>query len=743
MPVNKKKLALIPLLLLIISLPFTVEKMTDSQMKAPTVYEYQLITQEKGESLDEAFKEAGLSADNIAVLNELPIYRTEEVDRDFRLIFQIEAGKRSVKEVKLTYDNRMANFVLNEEEGERYFVSQASQIPERLIRNSKEANDELFFTDASDASNGLADNLDPGSLIDSQEDAAAVVIPPEALLMEKQALTGAQASKAQSIAAGQRSQTTTSPTTVEETINPFIGSTDDASDGTTADLHADDATADKADKAGSASTVAREFADAGLTVAPIIVDAVFVGEEPKDKPSTAAKSPVPAVASPPKESVATVVETKKEIDLLGKNENIFALRVTQYKRQRLENALAPLKLSKTQSEIVATGDFIKSALSSRQLTLYFTGSKKHKLLRGMTVKRGSHRVDYVVSSFGDKYYLSNLKSVDNATRQLAQQRFERVPTQTLTGSAQTTIGNASVASKKTSKASKAQSGKQTQRGSVVDSGRFRVLRIRQKKGQSLSSALRAFSLSGAQKRLIAAMPVSKRAKSTRYINILFEKRGRSKYLRAVRVTRGKRASEYVLTQYKGKWYWADRQGKIRIGGTIRQTGGGGFLRYPLNFSRISSPFNPRRRHPVTRRIRPHRGTDFKAPHGAPVWAPANGVVTFAGRQRGYGITLIIDHGNGYKTKYAHLSRIMKNARRGKRVRKRQIVARVGNTGVSTGAHLHYEVLVNGRARNPMTVRLPGGGGGGRRTASAAKTKQLASARRDANKYLSPLRRMAR
>ncbi len=712
MQINRKKLVLIPLLVAAIVLPFTAEKTTvDSAVKAPIIYEYQLITQEKDEDLESALKEAGVSAANIAILNELPIYRTDEVDRDFRVIFQINGEQRTVKEVKMTYENRMANFVLVEEAGDQHFVSQASQIPDSFIRNAAAANAEIVFNDElANVDNLSTTDVDPSSTIDDKEDADAVVIPPEALLMEQQALSQS----------GRDAKST--QVDVDGEIN------DDTSSDTGNDI-----SNDTGDEVTAAQQPDNDFGD-GLTVAPIIVDAVFVEDTPNDTAGDTTTSKTRASAAQPSATepkVVTKPEQPQNTDLLKANEALFALQVTQNKKQTLENALAPVKLSATQQQIINTGDFMRSALSPRQLTVYFAGNKKYKLLRGLRITRGSNYVSYVVSKHRDQYRLKNVKVVDADLRALAEKRFKHANLYRLNPQPSTAV---------------AKTRKKTQRrGHVIDSGRYRVLRIPQKRGQSLSSALRAFSLSSAQKRLINALPVSKRAKSTRYFNVLFEKRGRSKYLRAVRVTRGGRASEYVLTKYQGKWLWADSSGKVRLASkrSQRRGSGGGFLRYPLNFSRISSGFNPYRRHPITGRVRPHRGTDFKAAHGTPIWAPAAGVVVFSGRQRGYGITLIIDHGNGYKTKYAHLSRIMPSARRGRRVHKRQIVARVGNTGVSTGAHLHYEVLVNGRARNPLTVRLPRSGGASPRVANRRQSKTLQTAKRDAYKFLPQLRRMAR
>ncbi|WP_183383399.1 peptidoglycan DD-metalloendopeptidase family protein [Halomonas stenophila] len=120
--------------------------------------------------------------------------------------------------------------------------------------------------------------------------------------------------------------------------------------------------------------------------------------------------------------------------------------------------------------------------------------------------------------------------------------------------------------------------------------------------------------------------------------------------------------------------------------------------------RLSSPFNPRRHHPVTGRISPHKGTDFAMPSGTPVTAPADGRVEKVGNHPAAGRYIVVRHDNGYKTRYLHLSRPMVN--RGDRVTRGERIALSGNTGRSTGPHLHYEVLVNNRQVDAMKVELP-------------------------------------
>lgn len=131
-----------------------------------------------------------------------------------------------------------------------------------------------------------------------------------------------------------------------------------------------------------------------------------------------------------------------------------------------------------------------------------------------------------------------------------------------------------------------------------------------------------------------------------------------------------------------------------------------FLRAPLDFSRISSGFNPNRLHPIFKTSRPHRGIDYAAPTGTPVFAAGDGRVVQSGYTAANGNFVVIQHGQEYTTKYLHLNkRAVKN---GTRVKQQQVIGWVGSTGYATGPHLHYEFLVNGVHRNPRTIlaKLP-------------------------------------
>lgn len=131
------------------------------------------------------------------------------------------------------------------------------------------------------------------------------------------------------------------------------------------------------------------------------------------------------------------------------------------------------------------------------------------------------------------------------------------------------------------------------------------------------------------------------------------------------------------------------------------------MKTPINGARLSSRFG-KRRHPISGYTRLHKGTDFAAPTGTPIYAAGHGTIERASRYGGYGHYVRIRHANGYKTAYAHLSRYARGMRKGKRVRQGDIIGYVGSTGASTGPHLHYEVYQNGRAIDVMRLNLPTG-----------------------------------
>ncbi len=162
------------------------------------------------------------------------------------------------------------------------------------------------------------------------------------------------------------------------------------------------------------------------------------------------------------------------------------------------------------------------------------------------------------------------------------------------------------------------------------------------------------------------------------------------------VNRGKvhRAIRFVLPDGRVAYYTPE-------GKTLRKA----FLRAPVKSARITSRFNLRRYHPVLHRIRAHKGVDYAAPIGTPVRATGDGKVIFRGWKGGYGRVVILDHGRGYTTLYAHLHRFGR-FRLGSRVHQGDVIGYIGKSGLATGPHLHYEFRINGVHRDPLTVPLP-------------------------------------
>jgi murein DD-endopeptidase MepM/ murein hydrolase activator NlpD len=129
-----------------------------------------------------------------------------------------------------------------------------------------------------------------------------------------------------------------------------------------------------------------------------------------------------------------------------------------------------------------------------------------------------------------------------------------------------------------------------------------------------------------------------------------------------------------------------------------------FIRMPIPYARLSSKFGARK-HPVLGTMRMHKGVDYAASTGTPIMAAGDSRVEFIGWQRGYGNTVILNHGRGYTTLYGHMSRTAK-LRKGQSVAQGTVIGYVGSTGMSTGPHLHYEFRINGAHRNPLSITMP-------------------------------------
>lgn len=176
-----------------------------------------------------------------------------------------------------------------------------------------------------------------------------------------------------------------------------------------------------------------------------------------------------------------------------------------------------------------------------------------------------------------------------------------------------------------------------------------------------------------------------------------EKFGVGKILAASFTNRGKTFNAYRYDDANGDEGYYNEEGV-----SMRKA----FLLAPLDFTRISSNFNLRRMHPIYKTTKPHRGTDYAASRGTPVFAVGDGRVQRAGYSRANGNFVFISHGEAYVTKYLHLHK--RNVKQGQRVSQSQVIGTVGSTGAATGPHLHYEFLVNGVHRNPRTIhkKLP-------------------------------------
>lgn len=155
-----------------------------------------------------------------------------------------------------------------------------------------------------------------------------------------------------------------------------------------------------------------------------------------------------------------------------------------------------------------------------------------------------------------------------------------------------------------------------------------------------------------------------------------------------------------------------------------------FIRTPVDFARISSHFNLRRKHPILHKIRAHKGTDYAASYGTPIKATGDGKIINARNKGGYGRTVIIQHGNKISTLYAHLSKYARGIKEGRRVKQGQIIGYIGSSGLASGPHLHYEFRVNGVHKNPLKVKLP--------DAAPIPKAQLARFKLHTNKYLAQL-----
>ena len=220
-----------------------------------------------------------------------------------------------------------------------------------------------------------------------------------------------------------------------------------------------------------------------------------------------------------------------------------------------------------------------------------------------------------------------------------------------------------------------------------------------KKGESFKTAAHRAGLTPSEIRSINDIFKNKIAttklKAGDKFRVLFSGIGTDALIYAVRLDTSKGSFETFMNPEDRNYY-----GENEYTPTA-----GIFRRFPLAGEvKVNSHFNPQRRHPVTRRISPHNGVDFKAAVGTPIYAPADGTVTFSGYQRAAGYYVIVSHANNFSTVYMHLSKA--EVKMGQKVIVGQLIARSGNTGRTTGPHLHYEIRINDRPVDPLKIDLP-------------------------------------
>ena len=158
--------------------------------------------------------------------------------------------------------------------------------------------------------------------------------------------------------------------------------------------------------------------------------------------------------------------------------------------------------------------------------------------------------------------------------------------------------------------------------------------------------------------------------------------------------------KYTAVRYKGKnkpWDYFNKDG-----GSLEKA----FLRAPLNFAYVSSHFNPNRRHPILNKIRAHNGVDYAAKRGTPIRATGEGVIESIGWKGGYGRTIVIKHGGEITTLYAHMEKYHSLITKGSKVQQGQTIGYVGDSGLATAPHLHYEFRIGNKRTDPLKVPLP-------------------------------------
>ncbi len=261
-----------------------------------------------------------------------------------------------------------------------------------------------------------------------------------------------------------------------------------------------------------------------------------------------------------------------------------------------------------------------------------------------------------------------------------------------------------VAKQETAKqsAQKIADGSQTEKKLSARESRGRLVVVSIGKGETFSTAANNAGISYAEINKIlnlfkGRIQFSRNIRAGDTMRVLFtDSKGKGKISAVEFSLQGRKVSAF-LNSKDGKYY--DEHG-------LNSTVSNAFRRFPFNIrAKVTSPFNPSRRHPVTRVIRPHNGVDFGMPVGTPIIAPSDGVVTKASFTRSTGYYIVLRHRGAYSTVYMHLSKL--GVKVGQNVKMGSVIARSGNTGLSTGPHLHYELRINGRPVNALRVKLSG------------------------------------
>ena len=172
--------------------------------------------------------------------------------------------------------------------------------------------------------------------------------------------------------------------------------------------------------------------------------------------------------------------------------------------------------------------------------------------------------------------------------------------------------------------------------------------------------------------------------------------GNSDILAATFINNGKEFSVFRFSQQGVKDYFS------ADGKSVKKS----FLKTPIEFAAITSPYNLKRKHPILNTIRPHTGTDYRGKTGTPVKVTGDGIVVRANFSNSYGNIIDVKHFNKYLTRYAHLNNFERSIKVGSRVKQGQVIGYVGSTGLATGPHLHYEFRINGKHTNPVNVSMP-------------------------------------